>query len=198
MKKVFAVALILSLMLVGCQNGDITDTTLPTETSAPDTQGGETDNQNLPYKFEREYNIYKETEDYGFTLLKIAGIERSEGVLLRGMNVSFEVSVTNLTDYYIVSHDEHLFAYMQLVCRTYERGTLVDEYFIRDGWYMVSGDVNRKYEIAPGEVGGSTAFKFKIPRHAIPGSYSLICSYGGSKVEFENVFTLAEDVFPLD
>ena len=121
MKKVFAVALILSLMLVGCQNGDITDTTLPTETSAPDTQGGETDNQNLPYKFEREYNIYKETEDYGFTLLKIAGIERSEGVLLRGMNVSFEVSVTNLTDYYIVSHDERLFAYMQLVCRCFHR-----------------------------------------------------------------------------
>ena len=201
MKKIFAIALILSLLLVGCQNEDIDDTTLPIETSEPDTQDGENANQNMPYRFTRKYNIYKETEDYGFTLLSIGGIERSEGVLLRGMEAVVDVHITNLTnDSVELKGDKSVGISVKLVCKTYDESLQrdIDEYIINRTHYIVSGDVSSVYEWVPGETIPTSFYYFTIPRHAIPGSYSLECSYMGSTVVFEDVFTLAEDVFPLD
>ena len=201
MKKIFAIALILSLLLVGCQNEDIDDTTLPIETSEPDTQDGENANQNMPYRFTRKYNIYKETEDYGFTLLSIGGIERSEGVLLRGMEAVVDVHITNLTnDSVELKGEKSVGISVKLVCKTYDESLQrnIDEYIINRTHYIVSGDVSSIYEWAPGETIPTSFYYFTIPGHAIPGSYSLECSYMGSTVVFEDVFTLAEDAFPLD
>lgn len=193
MKKIFAIALILSLLLVGCQNGNITDTTLPIETSGPDTQGGETDNQNMPYKFKKEYNIYRETEDYGFTLLSIRGIEKSEGVLLRGMEAVVYFDIKNLTnDSVVIERTESVDISVKLVCRTYDESLQrhIDEYVINRTNCIFSEDVTSVYEWAPGETMSTPIYFFTIPEHAIPGSYSVVCSYNGSTVEFEDIFML--------
>ena len=193
MKKLFLCALILSLLLVSCKSGDFTDTYPPTETSEPDRQDNENANQGIPYKFTRIHNIYKEAEDYGFTLLSLSGIEKSDGILMRGMEVGVNVHITNLTnDSIMINGDKSVGISVKLVCKTYDESLQrpIDEYVINRTFYVVSGDVSIVSEWAHGETIPTSFYYFTIPEHAIPGSYSLVCSYNGSTVEFENVFTL--------
>ena len=192
-KKLFTCSLILSLLLVSCKSGDLTDTYPTAETSEPDRQDSENANQDIPYEFTRKHNIYKEAKDYGFTLLSLSGIEKSDGVLMRGIEVGVNVHITNLTNNSImINGDKSVGISVKLVCKTYDESLQrhIDEYVINRTFYVVSGDVSSVYEWAHGETIPTSFYYFTIPEHAIPGSYSLVCSYNGSTVEFENVFTL--------
>ena len=192
MKRLFVLLLMLSMMLVGCQNSDYTDSTLSQDVSLDDMGENEPVSQNIPYRYTRKYDLYKATEDYGFTLIEGSGVEKNEGVIWRGVEVGFRLSITNLTDFYIVSDDERINITVKLVCETYDdsRHRVIDRYTINRLDIRVDGFTYSAFEFAPGETATTPYYEFFIPEHAIPGKYSLECSYGGSTVVFEDVFTL--------
>ena len=176
----FSSLLIISMLLTGCQSDKISCPPEPLDSNeTPETS---------PYTVNESgklvYNLYKETEDFGFTL------ESSSGSLKRGETVKFYVSVTNLTNEMIIAPFSGLKAYVRLVCKTPQ-----NEYYLTDEYIIYAKesrviDVSTQITVANGEKSETNYDSFLIPEHAIPGKYSVECSFNGSKVVFEDIFTL--------
>ena len=146
MKRLFAVVLVLSFLLVGCQNGDITDTT---------EQNNQLEDPNDPrYSFEyKTYWISKNDDGFGFTL------EWIEGKIERGETIRAKVWLIN------VMNEKHTWTgssssfqpYVKLICAD-------TDYVIRQHKKPSTDDI-RYHEILPWEKHASE-FYFTIPQAA--------------------------------
>ena len=168
MKRLFAIALMLSLLLVGCQNGESPNTfdTLPPEETAAYTVD----------EYGRfVYKLYKEAENYAFTLEWIGG----EGKFERGKEITVQLTIKSLMDEYhtVYSLDPDI----ELICT--------------ENNYVIRQDPNRPVD----DMYSATIVPYKdilgggylvIPSDAVAGTYDLKCAFDGSAVIFENIFTL--------
>lgn len=156
--------------MVGCQSGETTDTTKPNEQYKDPTDPR--------YSFEyKTYWISKSTDGFGFDL------EWIEGKIERGETIRAKVWLIN------VMNEKHTWTgssssfqpYVKLICAD-------TDYVIHQHDKPLSDDISYN-EILPWEKHASE-FYFTIPADAVAGKYSMECSYLGSKVVFEDIFTL--------
>lgn len=174
----FGFLLIISMLLTGCQSKNTEGTTTPSENFNSDIQNPDIDNTiNKPYK---------ETDDFGFTLICY------DSEFVRGNYVSFATEITNLTDETILTRIDGPHVVIRLFRRTYienQENFPLDQYTIYAREIPVLDSITPD-EFLPGETSHSPTHYFLIPEHAIPGKYSVECSFKDSKVVFEDIFTL--------
>ena len=164
MKKIIVAAIMLSLLLTGCQNptGTAVSQTEPEETTAALTDPGILE----PDDFEISAQVY-------------------QGEFARGESIWINVSITNKMDvaYTWTGSSSYIQARTKFVCT--ENGR---EFIIHDDGLILNDDDNYN-EFKPGET-ETTLKLYEIPEDAAPGEYTLVCSFMNTTFEMKDGFIL--------
>ena len=167
MKRFSLIFLIFALLLAGCQNG-------------ADTASVEQHVETIyfPEQFEyKTYYWYKETDDFAFRLDWI------EGKIERGNDIRAKVWLINVMEekHTWTGSSSEFQPWVELICTD-------TEYVISQHYPRLNED-RGYHEILPDEK-SSSGHTFTIPADAPAGKYSMVCSFHGSEVIFEDIFTL--------
>ena len=164
MKKVMMAAVMLSLLLTGCQNaGD----TIPSQTDPAETTAALTE------------PIVYEQDDFEISARVV------DGKFARGETILIDISITNKMDiaYTWTGASTALRAWAKFVCS--DNGK---EFVIAQG-EMYDTDDDNYWEFKPGETSTETHW-FEIPDNAVPGEYTLVCSFKNTTFEMKGGFIL--------
>ncbi len=167
MKKIFSALLIITLLLVSCQNSE-----LPQETNDTDISTDELETAT--------YEFSKQNSGFGFTFKGI------DGEFKRGEVFFINIELANLKDenYVWFGSYSSFRAYVKLICTSTE-----EEYIIHPTYVRLTDDMPQWLEMPPGGYRTSSS-GFSIGEDAPAGKYSMVCDFRGSEVVFEDIFTL--------
>ena len=164
MKKVMMATVMLSLLLTGCQNaGD----TVPSQTDPAETTAALTE------------PIVYEQDDFEISARVV------DGKFARGESVWINVSITNKMDvaYTWTGSSGLIWASTKFVCTENGREFIIPDhgkYFSEDYVYN---------EFMPGET-QTKMHLYEIPDDAVPGEYTLVCSFKNTTFEMKGGFIL--------
>lgn len=164
MKKIIVAAIMLSLLLTGCQN--------PTGAAVSQTEPAKTTSA-------LQEPVSYEPDDFEISARVV------NGKFARGETIWIDVSITNKMDtaYTWFGSSTAVWAWAEFVCADNGKEFVI----VNESPYMSEDECY--WEFKPGET-STTTHEFVIPDNAVPGEYTLVCSFMNTTFEMKDGFIL--------